>query len=94
MAYILVVILLSSAQQEWILAAMFGNCAGSDYCGSYMAFFANLPIALASGMGLNAYFAYGVCIGMGYTWQFALTAVFGGRHYLHAADFGQYPRGD
>ncbi|MDR2479271.1 MAG: NCS2 family permease [Treponema sp.] len=41
-----------------------------------MAFSANLPVALAPGMGLNAYFTYTVVIGMGYTWQTALTAVF------------------
>lgn len=41
-----------------------------------MAFYARLPFALAPGMGLNAFFAYTVCIGMGHTWQFALTAVF------------------
>ncbi len=41
-----------------------------------MALAANLPAALAPGMGLNAFFAFGVVIGMGYTWQFALTAVF------------------
>jgi AGZA family xanthine/uracil permease-like MFS transporter len=41
-----------------------------------MAFLANLPIALAPGMGLNAFFAFTVVIGMGYTWQLALTAVF------------------
>ena len=41
-----------------------------------MAFMANYPFALASGMGLNAYFTYGVVFGMGKSWQFALTAVF------------------
>lgn len=41
-----------------------------------MAFFANLPFALAPGMGLNAYFAYTVVIRMGYSWQMALFAVF------------------
>ncbi len=41
-----------------------------------MAFTANLPVALAPGMGLNAFFAFTVVIGMGYSWQFALTAVF------------------
>jgi len=41
-----------------------------------MAVFANYPFALAPGMGLNAYFAYTVCITMGYDWKFALTAVF------------------
>ncbi len=41
-----------------------------------MAFWAKLPLALAPGMGLNAFFAYSVCIGMKCSWQFALTAVF------------------
>ncbi len=40
-----------------------------------MAFYAKKPFALAPGMGLNAFFVYTVCLGMGYTWQFALTAV-------------------
>lgn len=40
-----------------------------------MAFLANLPVALAPGMGLNAFFTYTVVIGMGCSWQFALTAV-------------------
>ena len=50
------------------LAAMVGTLM--------MAFFANYPFALAPGMGLNAYFAYTVVIGMGYTWEMALAAVF------------------
>ncbi|MFV0521477.1 MAG: NCS2 family permease [Mangrovibacterium sp.] len=41
-----------------------------------MALVAKLPFALAPGMGLNAFFAYSVCLTMGHTWQFALTAVF------------------
>jgi len=41
-----------------------------------MAFMANLPIALAPGMGLNAFFAFTVVLTMGYSWQLALTAVF------------------
>ncbi len=41
-----------------------------------MAFMANYPFALAPGLGLNAYFAYTVCGTMGYSWQFALLAVF------------------
>jgi AGZA family xanthine/uracil permease-like MFS transporter len=41
-----------------------------------MAFTANLPVALAPGMGLNAFFAFTVVMGMGYSWQLALTAVF------------------
>ncbi len=41
-----------------------------------MALYANYPIALAPGMGLNAYFAYAVVLGMGFKWQVALGAVF------------------
>lgn len=41
-----------------------------------MAFLANLPFVLSAGMGLNAYFAYTVVLGMGYSWEVALTAVF------------------
>lgn len=41
-----------------------------------MGLLANLPFALAPGMGLNAFFAYTVVLGMGYSWQTALTAVF------------------
>ena len=41
-----------------------------------MAFYAKLPFALAPAMGLNAFFAYTVVMAMGYSWQFALTAVF------------------
>lgn len=40
-----------------------------------MAFYARLPFALAPGMGINAFFVYTVCLGMGYSWQFALTGV-------------------
>ncbi len=40
-----------------------------------MALYAKKPFALAPGMGLNAFFVYTVCMGMGYSWQFALTAV-------------------
>ena len=41
-----------------------------------MAFLAKKPFGLAPGMGLNAFFVFTVCLGMGYTWSFALTAVF------------------
>ncbi|MGP1421083.1 MAG: NCS2 family permease [Tannerella sp.] len=41
-----------------------------------MALYAKMPFALAPGMGLNAFFAYTVCTIMGYSWQFALAAVF------------------
>jgi len=41
-----------------------------------MGLLANLPFALSAGMGLNAFFAYTVCISMGYSWQWALSAIF------------------
>lgn len=50
------------------LASLIGTLA--------MAFLAKLPFGLAPGMGLNAFFVFTVCLGMGYSWQFALTAVF------------------
>ena len=50
------------------LAAIIG-CLAMAFCGK-------LPFGLAPGMGLNAFFVYTVCLGMGYSWQFALTAVF------------------
>ncbi len=50
------------------LAAIVGSLA--------MALLAKMPFGLAPGMGLNAFFVYTVCLGMGYSWQFALTAVF------------------
>ena len=40
-----------------------------------MAVYAKKPFGLAPGMGLNAFFVYTICISMGYTWQFALTAI-------------------
>ena len=50
------------------LASFVGTC--------FMAFFSNYPFALAPGMGLNAYFAFTVVLGMGYSYQIALLAVF------------------
>lgn len=41
-----------------------------------MGLYARLPVALAPGMGLNAFFTYGVVLGMGYAWQTAMGAVF------------------
>ena len=41
-----------------------------------MGLLANLPFALSAGMGLNAFFSYSVCLGMGYSWQWALSAIF------------------
>ncbi len=58
-------------------SAIFSATAISAIVGTLvMALWAKLPFALAPGMGLNAFFAYSVCLGMGYSWQFALTAVF------------------
>lgn len=54
-----------------------------------MAFFANMPVALASGMGLNAFFTYTVCGQMGCTPWFALTAVlFEGVIFIVLSFFG------
>ena len=77
MAYILAVnpsILAAAGMDQ---GAVFTATAVSAFLGTLlMAIFANYPFALAPGMGLNAYFAYTVVIGMGYTWQVALAAVF------------------
>lgn len=77
MAYILIVnpLILSDAGMDF--GALFTATALSSAIATLvMAFTANLPFALAPGMGLNAFFAYTVVLGMGYSWQFALTAVF------------------
>ncbi len=77
MAYILAVnpSILSAAGMD--AGAVFTATALASLIGTVcMALFANYPFALAPGMGLNAYFAYTVVLGMGYTWQTALTAVF------------------
>ena len=50
------------------LAAVFGTL--------FMAFIPNLPIAQAPGMGLNSFFAFSVVLGLGFSWQMAITAVF------------------
>jgi AGZA family xanthine/uracil permease-like MFS transporter len=47
----------------------------SFFSTALMAFYGKLPFALAPGMGLNAFFAYTICLTLGYSWQFALTAV-------------------
>lgn len=76
MAYILVVNanILSDAGMD--KSAVFAATAIAGFIGSCaMGFLANYPIALAPGMGLNAFFAYTVVLGMGYSWQFALCAV-------------------
>ena len=77
MAYILAVnpSILSAAGMNQ--GAVFTATALASLIGTLlMAIFANYPFALAPGMGLNAYFAYTVVLGMGYSWEIALTAVF------------------
>ena len=77
MAYILAVnpgILAAAGMDQ---GAVFTATAMAAFIGTLcMAFFANYPFALAPGMGLNAYFAYTVVLGMGYPWRVALVAVF------------------
>ena len=77
MAYILAVnpqILSASGMdsQAILMATAIASFIGT----MVMAFMANYPFALAPGLGLNAYFAFTVCGQMGYSWQFALFAVF------------------
>jgi adenine/guanine/hypoxanthine permease len=57
-------------------AVFVATCLGSALATLFMALYANYPLALAPGMGLNAYFAYGVVLGLHYPWQVALGAVF------------------
>lgn len=76
MAYILVVNadILGAAGMD--KSAVFAATAIAAFVGCIaMGLLANYPIALAPGMGLNAFFAYTVVLGMGYDWQFALCAV-------------------
>jgi len=77
MAYIIAVnpSILSQSGMEWgavflatIIAAIIGTLV--------MGLFANVPYAQAPGMGLNAFFVYTVCFGLGFTWQQALSMVF------------------
>jgi AGZA family xanthine/uracil permease-like MFS transporter len=57
-------------------AVFVATCLASALATALMALFANYPLALAPGMGLNAYFTYGVVKGMHYSWEVALGAVF------------------
>ncbi|MEN3367654.1 MAG: adenine/guanine/hypoxanthine permease [Burkholderiales bacterium] len=57
-------------------AVFVATCLAAAIGTLVMGLYANWPIAMAPGMGLNAYFAYGVVKGMGYTWEAALGAVF------------------
>jgi AGZA family xanthine/uracil permease-like MFS transporter len=77
MAYILVVnpFILSKTGMDFN-AVMVATALTAVIGTLIMSLFAKLPVAVAPGMGLNAFFAYTIVMGMGYSWQFALTAVF------------------
>lgn len=77
MAYIIAVnpSVLSQSGMEWgavFLATIIASIIGT----LVMGLFANVPYAQAPGMGLNAFFVYTVCFGLGFTWQQALSMVF------------------
>lgn len=77
MAYIIAVnpnILSATGMDQGALVT--ATCLAAAFSTILMGVFANLPFALASGMGLNAYFAFSVVIGKGISWEIALTAVF------------------
>ena len=76
MAYILAVnpSILGDAGMD-STAVLLATCLASFVGTVCMAFMANLPFALSAGMGLNAFFAYTVVLGFGYSWQTALLAV-------------------
>lgn len=57
-------------------ALVTATCLAAAFASILMGVYANLPFVLASGMGLNAYFAYSVVLGKGISWEVALTAVF------------------
>lgn len=57
-------------------AVFVATCLAAAFGSAVMGLIANYPIALAPGMGLNAFFTYTVVLGMGHTWQVALGAVF------------------
>ncbi|WP_303913459.1 NCS2 family permease [Bacteroides mediterraneensis] len=76
MAYILAVnpnILSATGMDKGALFTT--TVVASAFATLLMALYAKLPFGLAPGMGLNAFFAYTVCLTLGYSWQFALTAV-------------------
>jgi AGZA family xanthine/uracil permease-like MFS transporter len=77
MAYIIFVNPLILGEAGMDKGAVFvATCLASALATGIMALYANYPLALAPGMGLNAFFTFGVVKGMGYTWQVGLGAVF------------------
>lgn len=77
MAYILAVnpVFLTAAGMP-LEGAILATALSAAFATFLMAFLANYPIALAPGMGMNAFFAYGICVGAGVPWQTALGMVF------------------
>jgi len=61
---------------EWIGLLFLRLRAWLLFWEHFHGFYSNLPIAQAPGMGLNSFFAFSVVLGLGYSWQMALTAVF------------------
>ncbi|WP_324734808.1 NCS2 family permease [Thermococcus sp. SY098] len=79
MAYILFVnpaILSDAIGKDAIPSLVTATALSAGLATIFMGLYAKKPFALAPGMGLNAYFTYGVVLGMGYSWQVALAAVF------------------
>lgn len=78
MSYILAVnpMILGGAEGPGAASIFTATAVSAIIATVFMALAANLPIALASGMGINAFFAQTVVVGMGYSWETALTAVF------------------
>lgn len=66
---------LADAGMEWNRVFSAVAISSAIAC-AVMGLYAKLPFALAPGVGLGAFFTYTVCLGMGYSWQFALTAIF------------------
>lgn len=79
MAYILAVnpnIFSALAEQGMDTSAVFTATVIASVVGTLvMATYAKMPFGLAPGMGLNAFFVYTICLTMGYSWKFALTAI-------------------
>src|SRR4051794_9474208 len=77
LAYILAVnpVFLTAAGMP-LQGAIVATALSAAFATLLMAFVANYPIALAPGMGMNAFFAYGICVGSGVPWQTALGMVF------------------
>ena len=77
MAYIIFVNPQMMAQSGMDYGAIFvGTCLAASFACLFMGLYANWPVGLAPGMGLNAFFTYTVVGEMGYTWEVALGAVF------------------